>query len=195
MPPCVKTLDVRRFLKKGAAVDRTRADDGANPSLRYDPRRSCACRRVGEQKLHVLGARRFCVDRKLLPLPRSILRVISSSSSSLNSLGALRLLLSSRRVISARLRAGLWSVPAKMMSSISDPRIWRALLSPITQRRPSTMFDLPHPFGPTMPVMPASISTSAASAKDLKPVIFKVRKITGGYRRGSGKGFRTDHAP
>ena len=36
----------------------------------------------------------------------------------------------------------------------------------------------PQPFGPTMPVRPLSMSTSAASANDLKPAIFRLRKIT-----------------
>ena len=104
--------------------------------------------------------------------------MISMSSLLLNSAGALRLRLSSSSVISARFRAGRCSVPAKITSSISPPRICRAELSPITQRNPSTILDLPQPFGPTMPVRPLSMSTSAASAKDLKPAIFRLRKIT-----------------
>jgi hypothetical protein len=46
-------------------------------------------------------------------------------------------------------------------------------VSPINQRIASTMLDLPHPLGPTIPVKPASIVTSSGSAKDLKPVIFR----------------------
>ena len=56
-----------------------------------------------------------------------------------------------------------------MTSSISAARrvLWDD--SPITQRIASTRFDLPQPFGPTMPVSPGSIRKSVASTKDLKP--------------------------
>src|SRR4051794_41971120 len=57
-----------------------------------------------------------------------------------------------------------------MTSSISSPRRPLAELSPIAQRNASTMFDLPQPFGPTMPVKPASIAISAGSENDLKPL-------------------------
>src|SRR5690606_28047338 len=39
----------------------------------------------------------------------------------------------------------------------------------ITQRSASTKFDLPQPFGPTMPVKPRSMTNSEGSTKDLKP--------------------------
>ena len=39
----------------------------------------------------------------------------------------------------------------------------------MTQRRASTRFDLPQPFGPTTPVRPGSISSSVGSTNDLKP--------------------------
>ena len=42
-------------------------------------------------------------------------------------------------------------------------------LSPITQRNASTRFDLPQPFGPTMPVSPRSMTNSPGSTKNLKP--------------------------
>src|ERR1044072_2968084 len=48
-------------------------------------------------------------------------------------------------------------------------RIALAELAPITQRRASSRFDLPQPFGPTMPVSPGSIRNSVGSTKDLKP--------------------------
>ena len=44
-------------------------------------------------------------------------------------------------------------------------------LSPMTQRSASTRFDLPQPFGPTMPVSPGSIKNSAGSTKVLKPAM------------------------
>jgi hypothetical protein len=67
------------------------------------------------------------------------------------------------------LRAGRLPVPPKMTSSISPPRMRFAEFSPITQRSASTRFDLPQPFGPTMPVVPGSIASSVDSTKDLKP--------------------------
>ena len=68
MPPCMQPLDVGGFFQKGAPVDRPRADDGPDPSLRDDPGRSGAGCGVGEQKLNVLGARRLCVDKKAASL-------------------------------------------------------------------------------------------------------------------------------
>ena len=41
-------------------------------------------------------------------------------------------------------------------------------LSPITQRRASTRFDLPQPFGPTTPVRPGSILELSAVAEALE---------------------------
>ena len=49
------------------------------------------------------------------------------------------------------LRAGRVVLPLKMTSSISPPRIDLAEVSPMAQRSASTRFDLPQPFGPTMP--------------------------------------------
>src|SRR5438445_91734 len=80
-----------------------------------------------------------------------------------------RLLLSIVSATSAMLRAGRPAAPAKMTSSISPPRRRLAEVSPITQRSASTRFDLPQPFGPTMPVRPGSIASSAPSTKDLNP--------------------------
>ena len=45
------------------------------------------------------------------------------------------------------------SDPAKITSSIALPRRCLALCSPMHQRMASTMLDLPHPLGPTMPTM------------------------------------------
>src|SRR5262245_7668399 len=96
-------------------------------------------------------------------------RQISISSSSLNAAGAVRSLLSRWRITSATLRAGRSDVPLKITSSMPPPRIWRAELSPMHQRRPSSRLDFPQPLGPTMPVKPFWISNSVASTKDLKP--------------------------
>src|ERR1700756_4507862 len=49
------------------------------------------------------------------------------------------------------------------------PRSDLADASPITQRIASSRLDLPQPLGPTMPVSPGSITSSAGSTKLLKP--------------------------
>jgi hypothetical protein len=89
----------------------------------------------------------------------------------LKAAGAVRLALSILRTTSAVLRAGRLLVPAKITSSIPDARMFLYELSPIAQRRASTRFDLPQPFGPMMPVRPGSIRMSAGSTKDLKPTM------------------------
>src|SRR5882724_9117704 len=61
------------------------------------------------------------------------------------------------------------SVPLKITSSIASPRSRLADCSPSTQRRASTRFDLPHPFGPTIPLIPLENSRLVGSTKDLKP--------------------------
>jgi hypothetical protein len=70
---------------------------------------------------------------------------------------------------SARPSGARPDVPAKMTSSILPPRSDFAPCSPITQARPSTTFDLPDPFGPTMQVIPGSKYNVVADAKDLNP--------------------------
>src|SRR3954466_1617053 len=96
-------------------------------------------------------------------------RTTSSWSASLTIAGAVRVLLSRLSITSAMLRAGRVPAPAKITSSISEPRICLAEVSPITHFSASTRFDLPQPLGPTMPVMPGSITSSVGSTKDLKP--------------------------
>src|SRR6266496_3252717 len=59
--------------------------------------------------------------------------------------------------------------PWKITSSILPPRSSRGDCSPSTQRTASEMLDLPHPFGPTMAVTPASKGSSTVPANDLKP--------------------------
>src|SRR5687768_11570678 len=73
---------------------------------------------------------------------------------------------------SAKSRAGRIAVPAKMTSSMPAPRIDLGEDSPITQRIASSTLDLPQPLGPTTPVRPSSIRSSAGSTKLLKPVSF-----------------------
>ena len=67
------------------------------------------------------------------------------------------------------LRAGRAAEPAKMTSSISEPRTEVGRASPITQRRASSRLDLPQPFGPTIAVSPGSMMSSVGSTNDLKP--------------------------
>jgi hypothetical protein len=73
------------------------------------------------------------------------------------------------RVTSAIPSGERLSVPLKMTSDISPPRSALAEVSPRTQRIESTMFDLPQPFGPTIPVTPSWNSSLVLSAKDLNP--------------------------
>jgi hypothetical protein len=63
----------------------------------------------------------------------------------------------------------LLDVPEKITSSIPDPRMLFAEVSPITHLNDSTMFDLPQPLGPTIPVRPSSIKKFVLSANDLNP--------------------------
>src|ERR1700684_329223 len=96
--------------------------------------------------------------------------VTSIVSESLKAAGARRSELLSTSPTSALLREGRLPEPAKITSSIPEARIFLYELSPITQRRASTRFDLPQPFGPTTPVSPGSILNSELSQKLWKPV-------------------------
>src|ERR1700734_4362992 len=96
-------------------------------------------------------------------------RVTSIVSESLKGAGARRSELLSTSPTSALLREGRLPEPEKITSSMPEARIFLYELSPITQRRASTRFDLPQPFGPTTPVSPGSILNSALSQKLLKP--------------------------
>ena len=59
--------------------------------------------------------------------------------------------------------------PWKIASSIFAPRMAVGRCSPNTQRMASLMLDFPHPFGPTMAVIPSWNSIWVESAKDLNP--------------------------
>ena len=59
---------------------------------------------------------------------------------------------------------------------MDSPRKCRAESSPITQRTASTTFDLPHPFGPTMPIKLPGKAIVVGSTKDLKPVSRTLRR-------------------
>ena len=80
-------------------------------------------------------------------------------------------MLSNLIVTSAKFLAGRSFDPEKITSSIPSPRICLAEFSPITHFIASTMFDLPQPFGPTIPVRPLLRSISVGSKKDLNPEI------------------------
>src|SRR5258706_7889027 len=67
------------------------------------------------------------------------------------------------------LRDGRPALPAKITSSISEPRTDVGRVSPITQRSASNRLDFPHPFGPTIAVSPGSMRSSVGSMNDLKP--------------------------
>jgi hypothetical protein len=96
-------------------------------------------------------------------------RTTSSTGWSLKAAGARREALSMVSATSAWLRDGRLAAPAKITSSIPPARMALAELAPITQRSASSRFDLPQPFGPTIPVTPGSIRNSVTSTKDLKP--------------------------
>src|SRR5687767_8743447 len=80
------------------------------------------------------------------------------------------LLRSTSSETSAKSRGGRVAVPAKMTSSMPPPRSDLGEDSPIAQRIASSRLDLPQPFGPTTPVSPGSMRSSAGSTKLLKPV-------------------------
>src|SRR5205823_1587324 len=86
---------------------------------------------------------------------------------------------------SAVLRAGRAALPAKIMSSISPPRMEVGRLSPITQRSASNKLDLPQPLGPTIAVKPGSIKSSVGSTNDLKPESLRRVNLTGNATRAA----------
>ena len=64
----------------------------------------------------------------------------------------------------------LLAVPENITSSMPDPRILFAELSPMHHLIASTIFDFPQPLGPTIPVKPFSIAIEVLSTNDLNPV-------------------------
>ena len=149
----------------------------------------CPCRtRAGEWAPVEASANSICTSRARTSLPftlkaeptsRVIRRTTSSRSASLKPAGAVRSELSSVSATSAKLRAERLAEPLKITSSMPLPRIAVGRFSPITQRSASSRFDLPQPFGPTMPVSPGWISSSVGSAKLLKPVSLSLVKCKG----------------
>ena len=64
---------------------------------------------------------------------------------------------------------GLFDVPENITSSMPEPRILFAEVSPMHHLSDSTILDFPQPLGPTIPVRPSSNKKSVLSANDLKP--------------------------
>src|SRR5436190_24149879 len=64
-----------------------------------------------------------------------------------------------------------WRSPAplKITSCIDSPRSADAFDSPSTQRTASITFDLPQPFGPTMPTSRPGVASAVGSTNDLNP--------------------------
>jgi len=63
-------------------------------------------------------------------------------------------------------------VPAKITSSMRDPRSVLADCSPSTHEMASEIFDFPQPFGPMMAAMPSPWNLSSVrSQNDLNPRI------------------------
>ncbi len=62
-------------------------------------------------------------------------------------------------------------LPAKITSSMEDPRRLFTLCSPSTQEIASEMLLFPQPLGPTMPVTPPLKDSSCLSQKLLNPTI------------------------
>ena len=82
-------------------------------------------------------------------------------------------------VTSARPIGGRFTVPLKMQSLMRPARRDLWLCSPSTQLMASTTLDLPHPFGPTMHVVPVPLNvTTVRSQNDLNPVISTFRSFS-----------------
>ena len=101
----------------------------------------------------------------LSPLRKTRRPMVSSPSSAWGKEGSV----SSTRETSAMPRGLRSDEPLKITSSMVSPRRLLALCSPRTQVMASERFDLPHPFGPTMAVMPPANWRSVGSTKDLNP--------------------------
>src|SRR6201993_2078516 len=82
-------------------------------------------------------------------------------------------------VTSASPIGGRLAVPLKMQSAMRSARSDLWLCSPSTQLMASTTFDLPHPFGPTIHVVPEPLNvTTVRSQNDLKPTISTFRSLS-----------------
>src|SRR5689334_8085392 len=86
--------------------------------------------------------------------------------------------------------------PLKMTSCIDSPRSAEAFDSPSTQRTASMTFDLPQPFGPTMPTRRPGVAIDVGSTNDLKPEslicvrrkgFLRGKRGAGRFERGKGR--------
>src|SRR5580704_12125973 len=83
------------------------------------------------------------------------------------------------KVTSAKPMGGRFAVPLKIQSAILSARSDLVLCSPSTQEMASTIFDLPHPFGPTMQLKPVPLKVRCVfSQKDLKPMSSTLRSLS-----------------
>src|SRR5216683_8218436 len=82
-------------------------------------------------------------------------------------------------ITSANPIGGRFVVPLKMQSAMRSARSDLWLCSPSTQEMASTTLDFPHPFGPTMQVVPVPLNvTTVRSQNDLKPTISTFRSLS-----------------
>src|SRR6266404_3564923 len=115
--------------------------------------------------ISVLGPR---FSFSLAAAPSNTNRAASASSGS-----------SSVIVTSANPIGGRFVVPLKMQSAMRSARSDLWLCSPSTHEMASTTFDFPHPFGPTMQVVPVPLNvTTVRSQNDLKPTISTFRSLS-----------------
>ena len=89
----------------------------------------------------------------------------------LNSVGKRFLVFSKVNETSAKPEPFRVLEPLKIKSSRLSERRVLILCSPMTHRMASTIFDFPHPFGPTIPVIWLSRLMTVLSAKLLNPFI------------------------
>ena len=171
LAPSVKPGDARRLLQELSAFDRFRGNDCADFALADEGRRMGAGRRVRKQQGNIFGTNVAAIK----PIGGTRTPLDSPRDLAFTALAVFAGLRSSRIETSAKSRGGRVAVPAKMTSSMPPPRSDLGLDSPIAQRIASSRLDLPQPLGPTTPVRPGSIRSSAGSTKLLKPLSFSRR--------------------
>jgi hypothetical protein len=118
----------------------------------------------------------FLFRRYSLSPDLKILRVIVTS---VYSVGRTFLSLTNVSEISAIPIGFFKRVPLNITFSILSLRNVLDFCSPNTHLIPSTIFVLPHPFGPTIPVMPLVKFIKVLLAKDLNPNISNLDRYNG----------------
>ena len=125
---------------------------------------------IGEQRLHVARAHLAAVHAVDAALPA----LDPAADLELGLLmegrrgGARRLLQAQRHLGDVARGAGRGAGEDDVLH-LAAAQGFRALFSPIAQRSASTTFDLPQPFGPTIPVRPGRISTRRGLGEALEP--------------------------